>query len=168
MGVYAVAGGEDVGQVRAHCFVHNNGALDAEFGAGVGGQLCVGPHSDYDENEIDCARDRLAVLAGSNGECAAVGMGDRGDRGVGEDFDTVAFKRSHYRFALDVGAAGYAQAVGRLPRPRAGVGSRRRGNGRRRWSGVKVWRTNPSATTTVVVALEPRTRNMTTACTRTA
>ena len=61
-------------------------------GAGVGGEFGVGVDSDDDEDEIDCARDGLAVMAGGDSECAGVAAGDGGDSGVGEDFDTVAFE----------------------------------------------------------------------------
>ena len=66
--------------------------LTPRSGAGVGGEFGVGADSDHDEDEIDCARDRLAVLAGGDGERTGVGAGDGGDGGVGEDFDTVAFE----------------------------------------------------------------------------
>ena len=60
--MHAVAGGEDVGQVGAHGFVDDDGALDAQFGAGVGRQFGVGPNPDNDKDEIDRARDGFVVM----------------------------------------------------------------------------------------------------------
>ena len=77
VGVHAVAGGEDVGQVGAHGFVDDDGAFGAEFGAGVGGQFGVGAHADDDEDEIDCAAIGWSRHGSSgDGERAGVGAGD--------------------------------------------------------------------------------------------
>ena len=64
----------------------------------------------------------LAVLAGGHGECSAVGAGDSGDSGVGEDFDTVAFELGVHQgaeFGVDGGQdfgqrfdLGHADAAG--------------------------------------------------------
>ena len=90
VGVHAVAGGEDVGQVGAHGFVDDDGALDAQVCAGVSRQFGVGPNPDNDEDEIHRTRDGFVVMGRGDGERAGVGAGNAGDGGVGEDFDAVA------------------------------------------------------------------------------
>jgi hypothetical protein len=47
MGVHAVTGGEDVGQVGTHGFVDNDGAFDAQVRPGIGGKFCVGADADH-------------------------------------------------------------------------------------------------------------------------
>ncbi len=61
VGVRAVSGRENVRQVSAHGFVDNNGALDAELGACVGGKSGVGPDPNHDQDEIGCPRDKFAI-----------------------------------------------------------------------------------------------------------
>ena len=52
MGDNAVPGGEDIGQVRPHATVDCDRALDAELGAGVGGQGGLRPHADDDQDHV--------------------------------------------------------------------------------------------------------------------
>ena len=63
MGDDAVAGGEDVGQVGAHLSVDDDRALDAELGAGGGGEVAVGSHADDDEHDVGREVERLVVRA---------------------------------------------------------------------------------------------------------
>ena len=53
----AVAGREDVGQVRPHLSVDLDRSLGAERGAGCGGQFAVRPHPDDDEDHVDRSGD---------------------------------------------------------------------------------------------------------------
>ena len=50
MGVHAVSGGEDIGQVGAHRFIDDDGAFDAELGPGSCSKFGVWPYSDNDQS----------------------------------------------------------------------------------------------------------------------
>ena len=53
MGVHAVTGGEDIGQVGAHRLVDDDGAVGPEFGPGIRRELGIGTDSDDDEHQIE-------------------------------------------------------------------------------------------------------------------
>ena len=61
VGDHAVARGEDVGQVRTHVLVDDEGALVTGLGAGRGSQLDVGAHADNDQDHVDVAGERLSA-----------------------------------------------------------------------------------------------------------
>ena len=85
-------------------------------GARVSGQFGVGPHTDDHEDEIHGARDGFFAARGGDRQRAALGSGDRGDGGVGENLDVVALQfgvheasefmihgRQHFRQGFDLG-----------------------------------------------------------------
>jgi len=61
VGVHAVSGGVDVGQVGAHGLLDHDGALDAQLRPDVGGELGVGTHPYHDQAEIKGAGDYLVT-----------------------------------------------------------------------------------------------------------
>jgi hypothetical protein len=60
--------------LHAYPRVDDDGALGSQFGAGVGRECGIGPHSD-DEDRIEGPREGLVVLGGGDGERTGIDAG---------------------------------------------------------------------------------------------